>query len=187
MNNNNKKMNSDQRVGEGAGRGGTLFSKFTPWSAQESCSWGCWGTVQVVHLRAPPLIGVAAPSARSANSFPSGPHRKATWSLCHVFFFGCLFYMLLFSQHVVSDSLRPHGLQHARPPCPSPSPGVYSDSCPLSQWCHPTVLSLSPSPPAISLSQHQGLFQWVSSSHQVTKVSKLQHQSFQWIFRTDFL
>ena len=47
----------------------------------------------------------------------------------------------------------------------------------------------SPSPPALNLSQHQGLLQWVSSSHQVAKVLKfqLQHQSFQWIFRTDFL
>ena len=39
----------------------------------------------------------------------------------------------------MSDSLRPHGLQHARPPCPSPAPGVYSNSRPLSQWCHPTI------------------------------------------------
>ena len=39
----------------------------------------------------------------------------------------------------MSDSLRPHGLQHARPPCPSPAPRVYSNSCPLSQWCHPTI------------------------------------------------
>ena len=45
----------------------------------------------------------------------------------------------------------------------------------------------SPSPPALNLSQHQGLFQWVSSSHQVAKVLELQHQSFQWIFRFDFL
>ena len=45
----------------------------------------------------------------------------------------------------------------------------------------------SPSPPAFSLSQHQGLFQWVSSLHQVAKVLELQHQSFQWIFRSDFL
>ena len=45
----------------------------------------------------------------------------------------------------------------------------------------------SPSPPAFSLSQHQGLFQWISSSHQVAKVLELQHQSFQWLFRTDFL
>ena len=42
-----------------------------------------------------------------------------------------------FSRSVMSDSLRPHGLQHARPPCPSPTPGVYSNSCPLSRWCHP--------------------------------------------------
>ena len=46
-----------------------------------------------------------------------------------------------FSHSVMSDSLRPHGLQHARPPCPSPIPGVYSNSCPLSQWCHPTISS----------------------------------------------
>ena len=46
----------------------------------------------------------------------------------------------------------------------------------------------SPSPPALGLSQHQGLFQWVSSSHQVASIGvSLQHQSFQWIFRTDFL
>ena len=42
---------------------------------------------------------------------------------------------------VVSDSLRPHGLQHARPPCPSPAAGAYSDSCPSSRWCHPTISS----------------------------------------------
>ena len=46
-----------------------------------------------------------------------------------------------FSCSVVSDSLQPHGLQHARPPCLSPTPGVYPNSCPLSQWCHPTVSS----------------------------------------------
>ena len=46
-----------------------------------------------------------------------------------------------FSNSVVSDSLRSHGLQHARPLCPSPTPGVYSNSCPLSQWCHPAISS----------------------------------------------
>ena len=46
-----------------------------------------------------------------------------------------------FSRSVVSDSLRPHELQYARPPCPSPIPRVHSDSRPLSQWCHPTLLS----------------------------------------------
>ena len=48
---------------------------------------------------------------------------------------------ILFSRSVVSDSLRPHGLQHARPPCPSPSPRVYSNECPWSQWYHPTISS----------------------------------------------
>ena len=46
-----------------------------------------------------------------------------------------------FSCSVVSNSLRPHELQHARPPCPSPSPGVHSDSCTLSQWCYPAISS----------------------------------------------
>jgi len=46
-----------------------------------------------------------------------------------------------FTCSLVSDSLRPHGLQHARPPCPSPTPWVYSSSCPLSQWCHSTISS----------------------------------------------
>ena len=46
-----------------------------------------------------------------------------------------------FNCSVMSDSLWPHGLQHARPPCPSPTPGAYSNSCPLRQWCHPTVSS----------------------------------------------
>ena len=46
-----------------------------------------------------------------------------------------------FSRSAMSDSLRPHGLQHARPPCPSPIPGVYSNSCPSSRWCHPAISS----------------------------------------------
>ena len=49
--------------------------------------------------------------------------------------------VIQFSCSVMSDSLWPHGLQHTRSPCPSPSPGVYSNSCPLSQWCHPTTSS----------------------------------------------
>ena len=48
---------------------------------------------------------------------------------------------LQFSRSVVSDSLPPHESQHARPPCPSPTPGVHPNSCPLSQWCHPAILS----------------------------------------------
>ena len=55
--------------------------------------------------------------------------------------------------------------------CPSPTPRVHPNSCPLSWWCHPTISSsVVPFPPALNLSQHHGLFQWVSSSHQVAKV-----------------
>ena len=80
----------------------------------------------------------------------------------------------------------PHRLQHARLPCPSLSPWICSDSCPSSQWCRPTISS---SPPAFNFPHHQGLFQWVGSSHQVAKVLELQlqHQSFQWIFKNDFI
>ena len=88
-----------------------------------------------------------------------------------------------FSRSVMSDSLRPHELQHSRPSCPSPTPRVYPNPCPLSRWCHPTIYPLSsPSPLALNISQHQGLFQWVSSLHQVAKVLELQlqRQSFQW-------
>ena len=51
------------------------------------------------------------------------------------------FFLLQFSHSVMSNSLQPHRLQHARLPCPSPTPGVYSNSCPSSRWCHPTISS----------------------------------------------
>ena len=95
-----------------------------------------------------------------------------------------------FSRSVVSDSLRPHESQYARPPCPSPTPGVYSDSRPLSQWCHPAVSSsVVPFPLAPNPSQHQGLFQWVNSSNEVAKVLEFQlwHHSFQRNPRADIL
>ena len=79
-----------------------------------------------------------------------------------------------FSRSVVSNSLRPHGLQHSRPPCPSPTPGVYSNSCPLSWWCHPTISSS-----VVPFSSHlqsfpaPGSFQMISSLHQAAKVLEL--------------
>ena len=64
-----------------------------------------------------------------------------------------------FSRSVVSDSLRPHESQHARPPCPSPTPGVHPHSCPSSQWCHPAISSsVIPFSSCHNPSQHQGLF-----------------------------
>ena len=56
-------------------------------------------------------------------------------------FFPCMHKSVQFSHSVVADCLWPHGLQHARPPCPSPTPGVYSNTCPLSWWCHSTISS----------------------------------------------
>ena len=95
-----------------------------------------------------------------------------------------------FSHSVMSDSFQPHGLQHARPPCPSPTPRVYSNSCPLSWWCHPTISSsVIPFSSRLQSFPASGSFQisqLFASGDQVLEL-ELQHQSFQWVFRTDFL
>ena len=68
-----------------------------------------------------------------------------------------------FSHSVVSDFLKPHESKHARPPCPSPTPGVHSDSRPSSQWCHSAISSsVVPFSSCPNPSQHQSLFQWVN-------------------------
>ena len=73
--------------------------------------------------------------------------------------------------------LWPHKLQHTKFPCPLPIPRACSDSCPLSRWCHPTISSsVITFSSCLQSSQHQGLFQWVSSSHQVARVLQLQLQ-----------
>ena len=70
-----------------------------------------------------------------------------------------LFILLFFSHSVVSCSLQPHGLQHARLPCPSPTPGACSDSCPLSWWCHPTIsFSVVPFSPCLKSFPTSGSF-----------------------------
>ena len=110
-------------------------------------------------------------------------------SYIRVYSWSCTFCSVQFSCSVMSDSLWPHGLQHARTPCPSPTPeytrthvhwvkDAFQPSHPLS----------SPSPHALNLS-HQGLLKCVNSLYQVAKLLRfqLQHQSFQWTFRTDFL
>ena len=80
-----------------------------------------------------------------------------------------------FSHSVVSDSLQPYGLQHARPPCPSPTPRVYPNSCPLSQWCHPTILSsvvpFSPCPQSFPVSGSFPMSQFFTSGGQSIGVS----------------
>ena len=107
------------------------------------------------------------------------------------------YYRLVFSRmsyqficSVMSNSLQPHELQHARPPCPSPIPRVHSNSCPSSQWCHLAIASsIVPFFPCPQSSQHQNLFQWDSSSHEVAKILEFQlyHQSLQRKPRTDLL
>jgi len=95
-----------------------------------------------------------------------------------------------FSPAGVSDSLPPRESQHTRPPCPSPTPGVHSTHVHrIGDAIQPSHPLSSPSPPASNPSQHQRLFQWVNSSHEVAKVLEfqLQHQSFQWTPRTDLL
>ena len=76
--------------------------------------------------------------------------------------------IIQFSHSVMSDSLQRHEAQHSRPPCPSPTPGVHPNYVHwVSDAIQPSHPLSSPSPPALNLSQHQGLFKWVSSSHQV--------------------
>ena len=91
----------------------------------------------------------------------------------------------MFSHEVMPGSLQHRVLQYSTLHCPSPSPGVCLNSCPLSQWCHSNHHPLwSPSLPVFSLFKHQGHLQWFSS---LAKVLELQHQSFQWIFRVEFI
>ena len=90
---------------------------------------------------------------------------------------------------VMSDSLWPYGLQNARLPYHQLPELTQTHVHQVSDTIQPSHPLSSPSPPVFSLSQYQGVFQWVSSSHQVAKVLEfqLQNQYFQWIFRTDFL
>ena len=115
-------------------------------------SWASWGHQYKV---------IFCANRSSAHSSPSDQYNTVS--------------PVQFSHSVMSDSLRPHEWQHTRPPCPSPTPRFYSDSLPSSQWCHPAIsssvvhFSSCPHP-----SQHQSLFQWVNSSHEVAKVLEFQ-------------
>ena len=82
-----------------------------------------------------------------------------------------------FSRSVVSDSLRPHESQHARPPCPSTTPGVHSDSCPSSPWCHPaissSVIPFSSCPQSLPAAESFPMSQLFACGGQSTGVSAL--------------
>ena len=95
-----------------------------------------------------------------------------------------------FSRSVLSHSLWPHESQHARPPCPSPTPGVYSNSCLSSRWCHPgisfSVVPFSSCPQSLTASGYFPMSQVFTWGVQSTGVS-VQHQCFQWTPRTYLL
>ena len=108
-----------------------------------------------------------------------------------------LFYSVQFSCSVVSDSLRLHERQHARPPCPSPTPGVQPNPCPLSQWCHPTtsssVVHFSSCPPSFPASGYfpmSQLFAWGGQSIGVSasaSVFPMNIQDWSPLGRTDWI
>ena len=101
-----------------------------------------------------------------------------------------LFSSFQFSLSVMSDSLQPYELKHASLPCPSLIPRDHSNSCPSSRWCHPAISSsVIPFSSCPHTFQHQSLFQWLNSSHEVSKVLEfhLQHHSFQRNPRADLL
>ena len=90
---------------------------------------------------------------------------------------GHQFSLVQFNRSVVSDSLGPHELQHTRLPCPSPTPGVHTDSRPSSQWCHPAISSLvipfSSCPQSLPASESSPMSQLFTSGGQSTGVSAL--------------
>ena len=90
------------------------------------------------------------------------------------------------SSSVVSDSLRPHEPQHAKPPCPSPTPKAHPDSCPLSQWCHPAISSsvvpFSSCPQSLPASESfpmSQLFAWGGQSTGVSAIASVLPKKFQ--------
>ena len=104
------------------------------------------------------------------------------WFFCYL----SLFSSVQFSHSAMPDSLHSHGLQHARITCHSATPGAYSNSCPSSRWHHPTVSS-SVTPFSSCLQSFPASGSFLMSQGAKVLELQLQHQSFQWIFRTDFL
>ena len=158
----------------------------------------CWSGLPCPSLGDFPHPGIKTRSpALQADSLPSEPPEKlhewiiqqVAWSNLTAMWIDKLmswtnisYTFLQFSSVTPSClTLQPHGVQHTRPPCLSPTAGAYSNYI---HWVgdaiQPSHPLSSPSPPAFNLSHHQGLFKWVISSHQVAKVLELQlqHQSF---------
>ena len=127
-----------------------LFDSVTPWAVtcQAPLSTGFFKQEYWSELPFPPPGYLPDPRIKpmspaspplAGGFFTTEPPGKPLSTRTHTFLDSFLF-SLQFSCSVVSDSVWPHGL-HARLPCPSPTPGAYSNSCPLNRWCHPTISS----------------------------------------------
>ena len=136
-----------------------------------------------------PCLGFSCLPWEWARKSPA--HRIALkWNQQHSLAVSLMFFIQFSSVTQSYMTLWPHGLQHDRLPCPSPTPTACSNWCPWSQWCHPTISSsvvpfssrLQSFPASASLPMSQ----FFASGGQVLKF-QLQHQSFQWIFRTNFI
>ena len=113
---------------------------------QSMFSWTKWHII--IFTKKVHLINIFGTALVSSINIASPEHGLVTsWNrVLYIFHKFWTKYLLMhlsvqFNCSVVSDSLQPHELQHARPPCPTPTPGAHPNSCPLSQWCHPTISS----------------------------------------------
>ena len=138
--------------------------------------WGFvqWSKISRQEWKGREPLGVGRMVARlrtsQGNIVRPGFSINTTWYLKILWFSS-----VQFSSVAQSNSLWPHELQQARPPCPSPTPRVHSNSCSSSRWCHPDISSsVIPFFPCPNPSQHQSLFQWVNPSHEVVKVLEFQ-------------
>ena len=128
------------------------------------------------------LMGYSPLSQKESDATENAHTNK----LINKYLFGTMYSSVQFSP-VMFDSLQPHGLQYAGFPVHHQLPEFTQTHVPfVGHAIQPSHPLSSPFPPTFNHYQHQGLFKWVSSSHQVAKVLEfqLQHQSFQWIFRT---
>ena len=157
-------------------------------SAPGMMLWWWWAELKDKYHTSSPLKQDNCETGSTPS--PQGLRRCLFISIPFLGFLPAPSHSVQLSRSVVSSSLWAHELQHARPPCPSPAPeSTQTHVRWLGDAIQPSHPLSSPSSPAFNLSQHQGLFKWVSSSHQVAKVLEFQfqHQSYQWTPRTDLL
>ena len=126
---------------------------------------------------------------RLSNSHQMGKNIYIyTHTHTYIYIYELIFLKAEFSCSVVSVSLPPHGMQHTRLPCPSTTPRACSNSCPSSQWYHPAISSsVIPFPFCFQSFPESRSFPMSQFFTSVGLSFELQYQSFQWIFRPDFL